>query len=68
MTTLLLNRQRAGRFGRESRGDDAFTTTETDGGDEPRRAIAYVVDPETVAAAIVERLIAGRTIRPPRRS
>jgi hypothetical protein len=67
MTTLLLNQQRAGRFGREIRGDDAFTTTETDGADEPLRAIGYVVDPEAVAAAIVERLIAGRTLGPPRR-
>jgi hypothetical protein len=63
MTTLLLNQQRAGRFGREIRGDEADSTTEADRADAPRRAIGYVVDPDAVAAAIVERLIAGGTLR-----
>jgi hypothetical protein len=62
MTTLLLNQQRAGRFGREIRGDEAGTTTEAEPAETPPRAIGYMVDPDAVAAAIVERLIAGRTI------
>jgi hypothetical protein len=66
MTTLLLNQQRAGRFGREIRGDEAGTTTEAERAEAPARAIGYVVDPDAVAAAIVERLIAGRTLRPAR--
>jgi hypothetical protein len=65
MTTLLRNQQRAGRFGRALQGDDLETcesgpARETgDGGD---GLPGYVVDPDAVAAAIVERLLAGRTV------
>jgi hypothetical protein len=68
MTTVLRYQQRAGRFGREVRGDDAGmadprTENETDGADV--ETVDYVVDPDAVAAAIISRLIAGRTIPPP---
>jgi ATP-dependent helicase YprA (DUF1998 family) len=59
MTTLLRHQQRAGRFGRELRGDDVETY---DDREEPV-SLGYVVDPDAVAAAIVERLVAGRTLR-----
>ena len=67
MTTVLTQQQRAGRFGRAVRGedipaDDTRSTTEQDGASEPIGTAAYVVDPNAVAAAIVERLLAGRTI------
>ena len=35
---------------------------EQDGASGPIRTVEYVVDPNAVAAAIVERLLAGRTI------
>jgi hypothetical protein len=71
MTTLLRYQQRAGRFGREFRGDDAETfeartAMETDDDREKLSTVGYVVDPDAVAAAIVDRLLAGRTIAPPR--
>jgi hypothetical protein len=62
MTTMLTYQQRAGRFGREVRGDDdTGTTMENDGGGKA----VYVIDADAVAAAIVERLVAGRTLRVP---
>ena len=60
MTTVLEHQQRAGRFGREIRG-----ARETDDAREGSARVGYVVDPDAVAAAIVERLLAGRTIAPP---
>jgi hypothetical protein len=55
-----------GRFGRDARLgdhiDEARTDTLSDGTDEP--LVDYVVDPQAVAAAIVERLLAGRALGP----
>jgi hypothetical protein len=67
MTTLLRYRQRKGRFGREVRGEHLETceTATAMGTDDPH-ATSYEVDAEAVAAAIVERLLAGRTLAPPR--
>jgi hypothetical protein len=71
MTTVLRYQQRAGRFGRDVRGvdevqmDDARTAMETDCDDDCRRTAGYVIDAHAVAAAIVERLLAGRTLKPP---
>ena len=39
---------------------------ETDDDREKPPKVGYVVDPDAVAAAIVDRLLAGRTIAPPR--
>jgi hypothetical protein len=69
MTTVLRYQQRAGRFGRDVRGeDDLRTAMETDRADERSEAAAYVVDADAVAAAIIARLLAGRTIAPPPQS
>jgi hypothetical protein len=71
MTTVLRYQQRTGRFGREVRSDydvhadRARMAMETDGAGEPTPAASYVVDADAVAAAIVERLLAGRTLKPP---
>ncbi len=70
MRTVLRYKQRVGRFGRDVRGDDVRAgkfarATETDGADERAAAAGYVVDADAVAAAIVERLLAGRTITLP---
>jgi hypothetical protein len=71
MTTVLRYQQRAGRFGRDVRSgydvhaDDTRMAMETDGADEPSSGVGYVVDAAAVAAAIVERLLAGRTLKPP---
>jgi hypothetical protein len=55
-TTLLRQQRRAGRFGRTVPApDERFET------------LGYAVDPDAVAGAIVERLLAGRTWRLPRR-
>lgn len=64
MTTMLTYRQRAGRFGREVRGDevhaeDAKTTIVMEGA----MTAGYAIDADAVAAAIVDRLVAGRTLR-----
>ena len=63
---------REGRFGRVAPMDDvpvtdARTTMEPDRDDERLDLVHYEVDPDAVAAAILERLFAGRTLRPPRR-
>jgi hypothetical protein len=63
MTTALLLKQRAGRFGRAIRPENDPATPE---GERPE-PLGYVIDAEAVAAAIVERLVAGRTIPSPRR-
>jgi hypothetical protein len=62
MTTALLLQRRAGRFGREIEPDRVAAGAERD-----LVAIDYEVGEDAVAAAIVERLVAGRTIRVPRR-
>ena len=55
-TTLLRQQRRAGRFGRTvTAPDERFET------------LGYTVDPEAVAGAIVERMLAGRTWRLQRR-
>jgi hypothetical protein len=61
MTTLLRYQKRAGRFGREVRSEDS----ELDAAIERSELAGYVVDADAVAAAIVERLLAGRTLEPP---
>jgi hypothetical protein len=67
MTTLLRYQQRAGRFGREIRGEDVETYdtgTAMDKHDQrgASQTLGYVVDADAVAAAIVDRLLAGRTL------
>jgi hypothetical protein len=65
MTTLLRYQQRAGRFGRELRGDDVDMDDDREGPE----TLGYVVDADAVAAAIVERLLVGRALMlkaPPR--
>jgi hypothetical protein len=67
MTTLLRYQQRAGRFGRAVPSEDA-PTDETGTGQETgerTQMVSYVVDPDAVAAAIVDRLLAGRTLQLP---
>jgi hypothetical protein len=61
MTTLLRYQKRAGRFGREIRSEDS----ELDAAIERSELAGYVVDADAVAAAIVERLLAGGALRPP---
>lgn len=64
-----------GRFGRDVRavpatGDvpvaDARTTMQTDGERERSETMSYEVDPHAVAAAILDRLLAGGTLAPGR--
>jgi hypothetical protein len=67
MTTALEQQQRVGRFGREIRGedvhmDDPMTRMETDDAGDHFDTAGYVIDVDAVAAAIVDRLLAGRTI------
>ena len=67
MTTMLRYQQRAGRFGRELRGDDApAADTKTpmahDGASERIDTAGYAIDPAVVAAAIVDRLVVGRAL------
>ena len=58
-----------GRFGRDVPGPaaddaqmaDARTTMQSDDAPERAEALGYVIDPDAVAAAIVDRLLAGRT-------
>ena len=59
MTTALLLQRKTGRFGRDVEAEPA--------GDQPSEVVGYEVDPEAVAAALLERLVAGRTLRLPRR-
>jgi hypothetical protein len=59
-----------GRFGRDVRElaaddvqmADARTTMQSDESREGAEPIGYVIDPDAVAAAIVDRLMAGRTL------
>lgn len=56
-----------GRFGREARlgGDvDGAKTDKQNDGDEREPFVDYRVDPDAVAAAIVNRLLAGRSLGP----
>ncbi|HZB76875.1 MAG TPA: hypothetical protein VE526_11670 [Solirubrobacteraceae bacterium] len=46
---------------------DARTTMDPDGEHERVDLVRYQVDPDAVAAAILERLVAGRTLRIGRR-
>lgn len=60
-----------GRFGRIAAPDDvqmadARTTMQTDRGDERTETARYEVDAHAVADAILIRLLAGRTLAPPR--
>ena len=63
---------RQGRFGRAPETptppvtDASTPTTEPDDRPTPIDARSYVVDPDAVARAILDRLIAGRTLDPPR--
>ena len=60
-----------GRFGRDVRGlaaddvqmADARTTMQSDESREGAEPMGYVIDPDAVATAIVDRLMAGRTLR-----
>jgi hypothetical protein len=67
MTTLLRYQQRAGRFGRAVPSEDPETDETRTAMAETERteAVAYAVDPDAVAAAIVTRLLAGRTLTLP---
>jgi hypothetical protein len=62
--------ERAGRFGRESRDDrvpaaDTSTAMETNDAGKSLQPSGYMVDPSAVAAAIIDRLVAGGVL--PRR-
>jgi len=69
MDTTLDHQLRKGRFGRAVTSDDARAAgSAADGPDERFETLGYAVDARAVADAIVERLLAGRTLRlPPRR-
>jgi hypothetical protein len=57
-----------GRFGRDVPGvedvqmADARTTMRSDDALERAETVGYVIDPDAVAAAIIDRLMAGRTL------
>jgi hypothetical protein len=64
-----------GRFGRDVRlaaalddvpMADARTTMQTDRADERLETAGYTIDANAVADAILSRLLAGRTLAPPR--
>lgn len=69
MKAVVRYSQREGRFGRDSRNDrvpaaDMGTTMETNDSGNRFEPSGYMVDPPAVAAAIVDRLIAGRVLPP----
>jgi hypothetical protein len=69
MTTEVRHHQkRAGRFGREFRGDDVqIADARTDMDTDRSQTAGYAIDADAVAAAIIDRLLAGGTLpRPPR--
>jgi hypothetical protein len=69
MTTLLRYQQRAGRFGRTMPSEDVEpyeTGTPMPNDEEPALSAGYVIDADAVAEAIIARLVAGRTIAPPK--
>ena len=59
-----------GRFGRDVPGlatddvqmADARTTMQSDDASPRAETVGYVIDPDAVAAAIIDRLMAGRTL------
>ncbi len=58
-----------GRFGRDARQGDHVDEARTDKQSDDDRwelLVTYVVDPDAVAAAIVDRLLAGRALLPRR--
>ena len=58
-----------GRFGRDARQGEHVSEARTDkhdDGDQWEPLVDYVVDPDAVAAAIVDRLLAGRALAPRR--
>ena len=60
---------REGRFGRDARQGDHVDEARTDKQNDDDRwepLVDYVVNPDAVAAAIVDRLLAGRTLAPRR--
>ena len=66
MTTLLRYQQRTGRFGRavpseyvETHGTGMPTPED----EEPSLPAGYVIDADAVAEAIIDRLVAGRTLK-----
>jgi hypothetical protein len=68
MSALLRYRQQPGRFGREIRDDrnptaDRRPSVETSAA-KPGDTTGYLVDPRAVAAAIIDRLVAGRVLPP----
>jgi hypothetical protein len=67
MMTVLQKQQRTGRFGRELPDVEVqLDALPTDAQHAKRHELAdYVVDADAVAAAIIARLLAGRTLQPP---
>jgi hypothetical protein len=68
MTTGVRHQKRAGRFGRELRGDEVqIADARTDMDTDRSQTAGYAIDADAVAAAIIDRLLAGGTLpRPPR--
>ena len=65
----LQDRAARGRFGRDVPGlaandaqMDARTTMQSDDGPDGPEGVGYVIDPDAVAAAIIDRLMAGRAL------
>ena len=70
MKAVVRYSERAGRFGRDSRDDrvpvaDTSTPMEINDSGKRLEPSGYMVDPRAVAAAIIDRLVAGRVL--PRR-
>jgi hypothetical protein len=68
MKAVVRYSQRAGRFGRDSRDElvpaaDTSTAMETNDPGKRLEPSGYLVDPSAVAAAIIDRLVAGRILR-----
>ena len=69
MTTVVRHQKRAGRFGREFRGDEVqIADARTDMDTDRSQTAGYAIDANAVAAAIIDRLFAGGArSRPPRK-
>ena len=69
MTTGVRHQKRAGRFGREFRGDEVqIADARTDMDTERPHTAGYAIDADAIAAAIIDRLFAGGARpRPPRK-
>ena len=70
MNTAIRYIKRPGRFGREVRDDrvptaERGTIMESNDAGKPSQPSGYMVDPSMVAAAIIDRLIAGRILPRP---